>query len=69
MDEIDVNNVEAREHIKTLAESCIERGENEQGNTAHFRETAQIVLRGVIAYVLSDPFLKDEQRLCNLFRS
>ena len=62
LDEIDVEHIEAREHIKTLAEACIEKSDNEKGNTAHFRETAQIVLRGVIAYVLSDPFLKDEQR-------
>lgn len=62
LDEIDVNHPEAREHIITLAEACIEKSENEAGNAAHFRETAQIVLRGVIAYVLSDPFLEDEQR-------
>ena len=62
LDEIDINHSEAREHMQTLAESCIEKSDNEKGNTAHFRETAVIVLRGVIAYVLSDPFLTDDQR-------
>lgn len=62
LDEINIHSPEAREQIKTLAEASLFMDKSETGNSAHFRENAQIILRGVIAYVMSDPFLNDAQR-------
>jgi len=54
LDEINAHDPSAREKIKRLASACVYAEKGEGGNAAHFRENAQIILRGFIAYAKAE---------------
>lgn len=62
LDEIDPKSPHAREQIKTLVSASLYIDRAESANSAHFRENAQMILRGFIAYVLTDPSIDDNKR-------
>ena len=60
LDEIHSGDPSAREKLKRLASACVYAEKGEGGNAAHFRENAQLILRGFIGYAKAE--LPLEQR-------